>query len=105
MEAKYYPIPKALQKDVSFFGLRAKYVDQAFKGISIFLVLGMFLGAFTSVIVGFVVSLTVASAYFLLMLYYSLVFGENGHIKSKADRARPHSVKGSVNKKNLVLWL
>ncbi|PCE64971.1 DUF4133 domain-containing protein [Sediminicola luteus] len=105
MEDKYYPIPKALQKDVTFFGLKAKYVDQAFKGIFISLVLGMILGAFTTTLLGFLVSLIAAFSYFFLMLYYSFSFGESGYLKARANKARPTSIKGSSNKKTLLTWI
>ena len=105
MEEKYYPIPKALQKDVTYFGLKAKYVDQAFKGIFLSLVLGMILGAFTTTLIGFIVSLIAACGYFLLMLYYSFSYGESGYLKSRADKARPTFIKGSVNKKILLEWI
>lgn len=104
MEENYYPIPKALQKDVSLFGLKAKYVDQAFKGIFLSLILGMFLGAITTTLVGFLVSLIAACSYFLLMFYYSKAYGENGYLKSRADKARPTLIKGAVNKKSLLVW-
>lgn len=103
MSSKSYTIPKALQKDVQFFGLKAKYVDRAFKGIFLALALGLFLGAFTSTILGFFLSILVVSGYLGLMLFYSNAYGENGYIKLKANRQRPEYIKGKVNKKNLVV--
>jgi len=105
MELKYYLIPKALQKDVTFFGLKAKYVDQAFKGIFLSLILGMILGAFTTTLIGFIVSVIAACGYFLLMLYYSFSFGENGYLKARADKSKPTFIKGGVNKKMLLRWI
>lgn len=97
-------IPKALQKDVYFFGLRAKYVDRAFKGTFLSLVLGLFLSTLIPTVLSLLLSALVAVGYIGLMLYYSKAYGSNGFIKSRADKKRPDKIKGHVNKKTLLLW-
>ncbi|WP_435623468.1 DUF4133 domain-containing protein [Flagellimonas sp.] len=97
-------IPKALQKDVFFFGLRAKYVDQAFKGTFISLAMGLVISSILPTLLSMLLSFAVAILYTGLMLYYSKAYGSNGFIKSQADRKRPNSIKGHVNKKKLLVW-
>lgn len=104
MQNRMVKIPKALQKDVFFFGLRAKYVDQAFKGTFLCLILGLLLSTFVSTALSMLLSLAAASSYTGLMLYYSRAYGSNGFIKSRADKQRPDNIKGHVNKKTLLVW-
>ena len=104
MENKLVKIPKALQKDVSFFGLRAKYVDQAFKGAFLSLMVGLFLSAVIPTFLSLLLSFCTAILYIGLMLFYSKAYGENGFVKSRADRKGPLYIKGYVNKKILVVW-
>ncbi len=104
MENKLVRIPKALQKDVFFFGLRAKYVDQAFKGSFLSLMSGLFLSTVIPTFLSLILSFCTAACYIGLMLFYSKAYGENGFTKSRADRNGPDAIKGHVNKKNLVLW-
>ena len=104
MENKLVKIPKALQKDVSFFGLRAKYVDQAFKGSFLSLMVGLFLSTVIPTFLSLLLSFCTAALYIALTLFYSKAYGENGFIKSRADRKGPDTIKGHVNKKKLVLW-
>lgn len=104
MENKLVRIPKALQKDVFFFGLRAKYVDQAFKGTFLSLMLGLFLSTVIPTFLSLILSFFIAALYIGLMFFYSKAYGENGFIKSRADRKGPDAIKGHVNKKLLVLW-
>ena len=104
MENHIVKIPKALQKDVFFFGLRAKYVDQAFKGTFLLLAMGLVMSSILPTLLSMLLSFGVAIAYTVLMLYYSKAYGNNGFIKSRADRARPDSIKGHVNKKKLLVW-
>ncbi|MEM9647131.1 MAG: DUF4133 domain-containing protein [Bacteroidota bacterium] len=104
MENRTVKIPKALQKDVYFFGLRAKYVDQALKGSFLCLVVGLLLSTVISTFVSLLLSFAMAVLYIGLMLYYSKAYGTNGFIKSRADKKRPMSIKGHVNKKMLLIW-
>ncbi|MFD2586115.1 DUF4133 domain-containing protein [Croceitalea marina] len=104
MENHTVKIPKALQKDVFFFGLRAKYVDQAFKGSFLSLAMGLVISGILPTLLSMLLSFAVAVLYTGLMLYYSKAYGSNGFIKSRADRSRPDSIKGHVNKKKLLVW-
>ena len=104
MENRMVKIPKALQKDVFFFGLRAKYVDQAFKGTFLLLALGLMISSVLPTLLSMLLSFAVAILYTGLMVYYSKAYGSNGFIKSQADRKRPDIIKGHVNKKKLLIW-
>ena len=104
MENRMVKIPKALQKDVFFFGLRAKYVDQAFKGSFLALAMGLVISGILPTLLSMMLSFAVALLYTGLMLYYSKAYGSNGFIKSRADKIRPDSIKGHVNKKKLLIW-
>jgi len=104
MDINYIKVPKALQKDVLFYGLRAKYVEKAIKGMVVCIVLGMIMSNFISGIVAGLLSFAAAFGFFSVMLFFSRLYGENGFVKKEVERKMPDEIKGHVNKRSLLVW-
>ncbi len=104
MKDRDIKVPKALQKDVVFFGLKAKYVEKATKGVVVCLVIGLICSTFMPGWIAGVGSFGLAGGFVSLMLYYSKAYGDNGFVKKQVDKKLPDEVKGYINKKNLLIW-
>ncbi|NKI27877.1 DUF4133 domain-containing protein [Arenibacter sp. 6A1] len=100
----HIPIRKGLQKEASYWGLKAKYIYY-FVYLSIAaivhgLVLSLFLPAFLAMLI----SAALMGIAFLIILFYSRTYGANGFIKKMADTSKPSTIKLTHNFKSLLLW-
>lgn len=104
MEVNSIPIPKGLQKDVLFKGLKAKYIGHClYVGLAA-VILGMILSTFIPMILAIGVITILLSITFLIFLFYSKTYGANGFLKKMADAAKPDEIIVSTSIENLLLW-
>ena len=104
MSNSHIPISKGLQKEVSFWGLKARYIYY-FVYISVAAIVhGLLLSLFLPAFIAMLISAALMGIAFLIILFYSRTYGANGFIKKVADTSRPNAIKLVHNFKSLLLW-
>lgn len=102
MERKH--IKKGLQKEVLFKGLRASYIYYfIYISLATFLLgilLSLLIPTFYSIIITSVLFLFI----FMILLFYSKTYGENGFIKKMADKNSPDKIRVSNKLEYMLLW-
>tara|TARA_R110002096_G_scaffold111268_1_gene242933 strand:- start:501 stop:824 length:324 start_codon:yes stop_codon:yes gene_type:complete len=104
LENHYVQIRKGLQKEVLFLGLKAKYINYClYIGLGV-IAFGFGLSMVIPTTLALAVTACIMFMVFIILLFYSKTYGENGFIKKIADESKPSKIKVSNSFSRMLIW-